>query len=46
MVDVLDINKLGFYDVNKEEVVSVYHKFYPLEKEEKYGVVVFEVELI
>ena len=46
MVDSLELSKLGFDSCCKEEVVSVYHEFYSLENIEKYGVVVFEVQVI
>lgn len=46
MSEKLDIYKLGFVKETKEEVVNIYHEFYNQDKEDKYGVVVFEVELI
>jgi len=46
MASVLDKAKLGFKDKTKQEMVDVYRSFYPKEKEEKYGVVVFEIRKI
>lgn len=46
MVEKVSLEKLGFKDKTKQEVVDIYHEFYSEEKEEKYGVVVFVIELI
>lgn len=46
MANTLDKEKLGFKDMTKEEMVKVYRSFYPKDREEKYGVVVFEIRKI
>ena len=46
MVDKLELKKLGFVNKKRNEVASIYHSFYPVDQENKYGVVVFEVRVI
>lgn len=45
MAENLDKAELGFESVSKQEMVDVYRKIYPREKEEKYGVVIFRVRV-
>lgn len=46
MVNTLPLAKVGFAGVKKSDVVNVYHQFYPVEKEQKYGVVAIAVKQI
>lgn len=42
----LDKSMLGFAKQSREEMVEVYRKIYPQEKEKKYGVVIFKIKTI
>ncbi len=44
LCDVIDISKVGFD--TKEELLQVLEEFYPLEKQNKYGVVGIEIKTI
>ena len=46
MVDTLPLEKIGFENLSKDEVESIYHGFYSSENELKYGVVAIKVELL
>lgn len=39
MLDELPLDKIGFKDFTKDEVEDVYHQFYSIENENKFGVV-------
>jgi len=43
MVNTLPLNQVGFAGMLKEDVVTVYHQFYTLADEEKFGVVAIKV---
>lgn len=46
MAKTLPLKKIGFEKETQEEVVDIYHKFYSIEDEKKYGVVAIKVEVI
>ena len=46
MVKTLPVEKIGFADTKQEEIVNIYHQFYSIEEEKKYGVVAIKVEKI
>jgi len=46
MAQSLDKSELGFASVSKEAMIEVYRNFYPREKEDKYGVVIFKIQVI
>ena len=46
MADALDKSKLGFKNNSKQEMIDVYRKIYNLEREQKYGVVIFHIKVI
>ena len=46
MVDTLPLEKIGFENLSKDEVESIYYGFYSIENELKYGVVAIKVELL
>jgi ASC-1-like (ASCH) protein len=46
MIDTLPLFKVGFENVSKKEVEDIYHSFYSVENESKYGVVAIKVKLI
>ncbi len=46
MAEKLDKSKLGFQDSTKQEIINTYYSIYDHERVEKYGVVIFEIELI
>lgn len=43
MVNTLPLNQVGFAGMLKEDVIEVYHQFYTLADEEKFGVVAIKV---
>lgn len=46
MASTLPLEKLGFANKTVNEVMEIYHQFYSVEDENKYGVVAIEVENI
>ena len=44
MVDTLPLEKIGFENMSKNEVESIYYSFYSIENELKYGVIAIKVE--
>ena len=44
MLDTLPLDKIGFENSNKGDVERVYHSFYTMEDEFRYGVVAIKVE--
>ena len=44
MVDTLPLEKIGFENLSKDEVESIYYSFYSIENELKYGVIAIKVE--
>ena len=46
MIDTLPLFKVGFENVSKKEVEDIYHSFYSVENESKYGVAAIKVKLI
>ena len=46
MVKTLPLEKIGFKTETAQEVVEIYHKFYSVEDENRYGVVAIKVEVI
>ena len=44
MVDTLPLEKIGFENMSKDEVESIYYSFYSIENELKYGVIAIKVE--
>ncbi len=46
MADEIDKAKLGFANSSNEEMISTYYSIYEREKVEKYGVAIFEIELL
>ncbi len=46
MANTLPLEKVGFETENAQEVVGIYHQFYSIEDEKKYGVVAIKVEVL
>lgn len=46
MIDTLPLTKVGFEKETKKEVEDIYHSFYSVENEKKYGVVAIKVKLL
>lgn len=46
MANTLPLDKVGFEKETPDEVVGIYHQFYSLENEKKYGVVAIKVEVL
>ncbi len=46
MAKTLPLKQVGFEKETPNEVVKIYHKFYSLEDEKKYGVVAIKIEVI
>lgn len=46
MIETLPLEKVGFENQRPEEVEEVYHSFYSVQDEKKYGVVAIKVKLI
>lgn len=46
MANTLNKADLGFANNSKEEMINTYRKFYSIEKEQKYGVVIFKVKTL
>ena len=46
MFEDFDISILSDKSINKKELISILEKFYPKEKQEKYGVLGIRIELI
>ena len=46
MVTILPLKQVGFATEKPNEVVDVYHQFYSIEDEKRYGVVAIKVEVI
>lgn len=44
MVNCLDKEDVGFYSESNAEIISLYHQFYSLEDEEKYGVLAIKIK--
>ena len=44
MADTLPSEKIGFENMSKDEVESIYYSFYSIENELKYGVIAIKVE--
>lgn len=45
MLETLPADKIGFKDYSKQEIENVYHKFYSVEDELKYGVVAIKLKI-
>lgn len=45
MLEVLPADKIGFKDYSKLEIENVYHKFYSVEDELRYGVVAIKLKI-
>ena len=46
MVNTLPLKKVGFDMETPNEVIDIYHQFYSIEDENKYGVVAIKVEVL
>lgn len=46
MASTLSLEKVGFLKERSEDVANIYHEFYTVEDETKYGVVAIKVEKI
>ncbi len=46
MIDTLPLEKVGFPSESKTEVEDIYHEFYSVEEENKYGVLAIKVKVI
>lgn len=46
MVNTLPLEKVGFKTETPEDVVEIYHQFYSVEEEKKYGIVAIKVEVL
>ena len=46
MAGTLPLEKVGFIKETPKEVVAIYHQFYSIEEEKKYGVVAIKVEVL
>ncbi len=46
MVKTLPLEKIGFKTETVQEVVEIYHQFYSVEDENRYGVVAIKVEVL
>ena len=46
MANTLPLQKVGFETETPNEVVDIYHQFYSIEDENKYGVVAIKVEVL
>ena len=46
MSNTLNKADLGFANASKEEMINTYRKFYSIEKEQKYGVVIFKIKTL
>ena len=46
MANTLPLQKVGFLTETQDEVVDIYHQFYSIEDEKKYGVVAIKVEIL
>lgn len=44
MLSVLDKKDIGFFSENNDEVISIYHQFYSVEDENKYGVLAIKLK--
>lgn len=46
MIDVMPLDKVGFGSADKDEIEDMYHKFYTVEDENKYGVLAIKIDVI
>ena len=46
MVNTLPLEKIGFKTKTTQEVIEIYHQFYSIEDENRYGVVAIKVEIL
>ena len=46
MAHSLPLQEVGFENLSKDEVEKIYHKFYSLEDEKKYGVLAIKIKLV
>lgn len=46
MASTLPLKKVGFENEKADEVIDIYHQFYTVEDEKKYGIVAIKVEIL
>lgn len=46
MASTLPLEKVGFENEKVNEVIDIYHQFYTIEDEKKYGIVAIKVEIL